>query len=190
MLSAIPWSQFFLFVGGLVLIWELYVFRFHILGRHPKHPEGAGDKSPPAKRIWKVKEEKEQETIAPDPASHPNPNHLPYQPKSSREAYHIEDEHSEGEMMEDEEDDSDYLALETLAMEISDLTASMGKATTEQQLLESVQQTVLRFPTMTKPAHQTAINHLVVRCALQDCGLALSPDKVAGIWDSTHSRND
>ncbi len=82
------------------------------------------------------------------------------------------------------EDDS-FIALESLAMEISELTASHGKDISEEQLLESFRHTIQRYSGLDKPALQTAINHLIVRCAFQDCGHEITYEQAAGLWAST-----
>lgn len=178
MLSSVSWAQFFLFAGGATLIWVLYVLRGHILGRHPKQPGTEADESPPGKRVWSVREEP---VAAPkDPAGFSSPNHEPFMPRVNKGGYF--DQPPLDDPTEIEEDDSDYQALENLAMEISELTTKLGITTTEEQLLEALKETIERYPTVNTPPLQSSINQLIIRCSLQDCGITLSLQSIEALW--------
>ncbi|WP_126248058.1 hypothetical protein [Chitinophaga rhizosphaerae] len=179
MLSQFSWFEFSLFVGGCSLVWILYVLRHHILGRRPMPPKVEADESPPARRIWSVREE--QPASGEHLAATPDPNHLPYMPLDNEAEEDIFPDFEDNT----EEDDGQYLALENMAMEMSELTAGLGIAITEDTLLTTLRQALQKYPTLSNPHHRQAIDKLIIRCARQDCGITLSPAQVANLWPTS-----
>lgn len=182
MLSSISWTEFFLFTGGATLLWVLYVLRSHITGRHPKKPDKEGERSPPVPVIRPVQASPPVQSIN-TPLASPQ-SHLPTGAKEqSYEEYSlpIDDDEDFGDDM----DDNDYVSLESLAMEINELTARLGKEVTEETLFSSLRQAIGRYPSLDKPALQTAINHLIIRCAFLDCGYQISYDQAERLWTGT-----
>ncbi|NII26151.1 hypothetical protein HB364_13745 [Pseudoflavitalea sp. X16] len=181
MLSQISWAQFFLFAGGATVVWVLFVLRHHILGRHPKQPDNEGETPTSTRRIWSVKEDGQQVNHA--PINEPPPQQMPPRSGYAYPSDIVDENEEELREPEDEEDTTDYQALETLALEIHELTASLGIATTEEKLLEALRYTIHRYPMLDKPAQQSAINHLVIRCSLQDCRITLQEATLASLWE-------
>lgn len=182
MLSSISWTEFFLFIGGATLLWVLYVLRSHITGRHPKKPDKEGERSPPVPVIRPVQASPPATSIDTTPT-----RRQPHQPATDQEQGYeeyripIDDDEDFG----DDTDDNDYVALESLAMDISELTARLGKDVTEETLISNLRQAIERYPSLDKPALQTAINHLIIRCAFQDCGHQISYDQAEHLWTGT-----
>lgn len=184
MLSSISWTQYFLFIGGATALWLLYVLGLHMQGRRHHKPKVEANESPPGKRIWSVSEGR---LPVADPASSPEDEHSPYMPPLpiERMDYHVPD-------MDQRPDSTlaDYVTLENMAMEISEITATLGIATTEQELLDTLRQAFDKYPSISSPHHRAAITKLVGRCALQDCGITLHVDQIESLWDKTEDSDE
>lgn len=185
MLSSISWTQYILFIAGATALWMLYVLRLYMAGRRQHQREVEASESPPVKRVWSVEEKTPEQmpgiSTGPEPAATPTPQHFPYMPSPlpiERMDYQVP------QMETEEQDEEDYSTLESIAMEMSDITSRLGIQTTDQELLDTIRLALEKYPSLDAPHHQIAVGKLIRRCALQDCGIALSPEQVSSLWET------
>jgi hypothetical protein len=185
MLSQFTWIQFIVVMAIASAIWVVYVLRHRLMGTASR--KGKGDGQPnKERRTWQVVGSEQTDSSPPSENGR-------YMPADNDQRLHTRDTglytkypaESEDEEMLPEDAFSD---VSTVALEISEITAKLGPITTEEELFAAFKDTLAKYPTLTSPAHQTAVNHLMIRCALKDCGYNVSMEQVASLWP-THTAN-
>ncbi|MCK7559441.1 hypothetical protein MKQ70_32515 [Chitinophaga sedimenti] len=142
-----------------------------------QQPVDKTDRSPPSpKKVWNV-----TEVPTPEATQIRGPEAPQQLPNYSRDYQDITADTDDDDDQQ-EQNEQELQAIENLAMEIGDLTANTGHVTTEELLLTAVQQVINRYPEITNDEQREAISNMIIRAALQDCGLTISLSKVRSLW--------
>lgn len=168
MLSSITWLQFFAAFAVLALVWIIYVYKDDLLGRNkPPDPPGGPAREPPH-RVWQVREETRQAIASyPGVASVEDDDDPPFD--------------YEEEMLQ-EPVEAEFTLLEEVSHEVHQVITDNKEIGSNIGLLDKLRPVVSRYPQMAHPTLRAALQNLIARAAITECGLSLTAAELDGLW--------
>lgn len=82
-----------------------------------------------------------------------------------------------------QESDPEFAALELLADEVQEIIAQFATAPgSKEDLLLALRKEIARYPTLSQPAFQRAISHLIIKVAGEQCQLTITDKEARECW--------